>query len=129
MSTWKSFEEIEVWQLARQFCKDIYRIMQYDGLKNDYRLKDQINGSSGSIMDNIAEGFERNGNKEFVNFLSIAKGSAGESRSQLYRIFDRQYISQEELDDLIMKVKNISGKLQNQMSYLKKSEFKGTKFK
>jgi len=129
MSNWKSFEEIEVWQLARQFCKDIYRIMQYDGLKNDYRLKDQINGSSGSIMDNIAEGFERNGNKEFVNFLSIAKGSAGESRSQLYRIFDRQYISQEELDDLIMKVKNISGKLQNQMSYLKKSEFKGTKFK
>jgi four helix bundle protein len=129
MSTWKSFEDIEVWQLASEFCNDIYKIVQYDGLKNDYRLKDQINGSSGSIMDNIAEGFERNGNKEFVNFLSIAKGSAGEPRSQLYRIIDRKYISQEEFETLLIKVKNISGKLQNQMTYLKNSEFKGTKFK
>ena len=67
--------------------------MQYDGLRTDYRLKDQINGSSGSIMDNIAEGFNRGGNKEFINFLSYSKGSAGESLSQLYRIFDRNYIT------------------------------------
>jgi hypothetical protein len=66
MSTWKSFEEIEVWQLARQFCQDIFNIMQYDGLKTDFSLKDQINRSSGSIMDNIAEGFGRDGTKEFT---------------------------------------------------------------
>lgn len=68
MSTWKSFEDIEVWQLAREFNNDVFRIIQYKGLSTDYRLKDQINGSSGSIMDNIAEGFERGGNKEFINF-------------------------------------------------------------
>jgi four helix bundle protein len=129
MSTWKSFEDIEVWQSAREFCQDVYRIIQYDGLRTDYKLKEQINGSSGSIMDNIAEGFERNGNKEFINFLSIAKGSAGESRSQLHRIFDRKYINDQEYNDLTVKIKNISGKIQNQMTYLKKSEFKGTKFK
>jgi len=129
MSTWKSFEDIEVWQLAREFCQDIYRIIQYDGLKTDYKLKEQINGSSGSIMDNIAEGFERNGNKEFINFLSIAKGSAGESRSQLHRIFDRKYITDQEYNERLVKIKNISGKIQNQMTYLKNSEFKGTKYK
>ncbi len=129
MSTWKSFEDIEAWQLAREFCKDVYRIIQYEGIKNDYRLKDQINGSSGSVMDNIAEGYERNGNKEFVQFLSIAKASAGESRSQLYRIYDRHYISENEFNELKQKVLNISGKIQNLMTYLKKSGIKGPKYK
>jgi four helix bundle protein len=127
--TLKSFEEIEAWRLAREFCKDIYKIMQYEGLKTDYRLKDQINGSSGSIMDNISEGFERGGNKEFINFLSIAKGSAGESRSQLYRLLDRAYISEIEFNELHQKTMNISGKIQNLMTYLKNSDFKGPKFK
>ena len=129
MATWKSFEDIETWQLAREFCKDVYRIIQYEGIKNDYRLKDQINGSSGSIMDNIAEGYERNGNKEFVQFLSIAKASAGESRSQLYRIYDRNYISENEFNELKQKALNISGKTQNLMTYLKKSGIKGPKYK
>ena len=129
MSTWKSFEEIEVWQLAREFCKDVYRIIQHDGLSTDYRLKDQINGSSGSIMDNISEGFERGGNKEFIQFLSIAKGSAGESRSQLYRIYDREYISEKEFLDLKQKALNISGKINNLMKYLKNSGYKGIKYK
>lgn len=61
--TLKSFEDTEAWRLAREFCKDIYKIIQYEGLKTDYRLKDQINGSSGSIMDNISDGFERRGTK------------------------------------------------------------------
>jgi four helix bundle protein len=129
MSSWKSFTDIDVWNLSRDFCKDIYKIMQYDGLKTDYRLKDQINGSSGSIMDNIAEGFNRGGNKEFINFLSYSKGSAGESLSQLYRIFDRKYITESEFNELSEKAKVLVNKIGGIMAYLKKSNFKGHKFK
>ena len=129
MSSWKSFTDIDVWNLSRDFCKDIYKIMQYDGLKTDYRLKDQINGSSGSIMDNIAEGFDRGGNKEFINFLSYSKGSAAESLSQLYRIFDRNYITELEFKDLANKAIELVNKIGGLMAYLKKSDFKGQKFK
>ena len=129
MTTWKSFEDIEVWQLAREFCNDVYRIIQYNGLSTDYRLKDQINGSSGSIMDNIAEGFERDGTKEFIQFLSISKASSGESRSQLYRIYDRKYISETEFMELKQKTLNISGKISNLIKYLKQSGYRGTKYK
>ncbi len=129
MSAWKTFEDIEAWQLAREFCKDVYRLITETDLKNDFRLKDQINGSSGSIMDNIAEGFERGGNKEFIQFLSIAKASAGESRSQLYRIFDRNFISTQEFDQLKNKTLLISGKISKLMKYLKSSDLKGPKYK
>jgi len=129
LSTWKSFEEIEAWQLAREFSKDIYGLMENTSLKNDYKLKDQINGSSGSIMDNISEGFERNGNKEFIQFLFIAKASAGESRSQLYRIVDRNYISQEEFQVLREKVLLVSKKIQALINYLGNSDYKGPKYK
>ncbi len=129
MPTWKSFEEIEVWQLARQFCQDIFNIMQYDGLKSDFALKDQINRSSGSIMDNIAEGFGRTGTKEFINFLSIAKASSEESRSQLHRICDRKYISTEEYKTLCEKSTEITNKIGGLIAYLKRSNFRGTKFK
>ena len=129
MTTWKSFEDIEVWQLAREFCNDVHRIIQYNGLSTDYRLRDQINGSSGSIMDNIAEGFERDGTKEFIQFLSISKASSGESRSQLYRIYDRKYISETEFMELKQKTLNISGKISNLIKYLKQSGYRGTKYK
>ncbi len=129
MPTWKTFEDIDCWQLARSFCQDIFKILQYDGLKTDYALKDQINRSSGSIMDNIAEGFDRDGTKEFINFLSISKGSAGEARSQLHRIFDRCYISKEEHQVLCDKTYEIANKIGALIAYLKKSGYRGIKFK
>lgn len=87
------FEDLIIWQKARELCKDIHRITKYETFSHDYKFKNQINSSSGSVMDNIAEGFERNGNKEFIQFLYIAKGSCGEVRSQLWRAYDFEYIN------------------------------------
>lgn len=129
MSTWKSFEDIEVWQLAREYCKNLYAIMQYEGLKTDYALKDQLNRASGSIMDNISEGFGRGGTKEFINFLGIAKGSSEEVRSQIHRIYDRNYITLEEYTTLCDKSHEITNKLGGLIAYLKRSGYSGTKFK
>ncbi len=93
MATIEKFEDLEIWKEARLLSAEIILLSKNTELKTDYKLKNQIKGSSGSVMDNIAEGFERDGNIEFRQFLSVAKGSAGESRSQLYRVFDFKYIS------------------------------------
>src|SRR5690606_33995179 len=96
MATINRFEDLEIWQEARRLAKVIHKISIETDLKTDFRFKEQIKSSSGSVMDNIAEGFERDGNQEFRQFLSIAKGSAGETRSQLYRVFDCEYISEKD---------------------------------
>jgi four helix bundle protein len=123
------FEDLEIWQLARELCNDIYEIAQNSDLKTDYKLYNQIDGSSGSIMDNIAEGFERNGNKEFNQFLSISKGSCGETRSQLYRVLDRKYISLDKFELTKEKTIVLSKKISAFMTYLSKSDYKGSKYK
>jgi four helix bundle protein len=128
VATIKRFEDLEVWQLARTLCNEIHLIINSGDFSKDYKLRDQVNGSTGSIMDNIAEGFERDGRKEFIQFLSYAKGSAGEARSQLYRALDRNYISKEKFDDLYKEITTISKMLNGFMSYLRNSEVKGTKF-
>ena len=129
MATITRFEDLDIWKEARKLSKEIYLItLNNSDFKNDFRFRDQIRASSGSIMDNIAEGFERNGNLEFRQFLSIAKGSAGEVRSQLYRALDFNYITQEVFDVLKTDSENLSGKINNFITYLNKKEFKGTKF-
>jgi len=123
------FEDLEIWQDARELCK-VIRIYSFrEPFNRDYRFKDQINSSSGSIMDNIAEGFERDGKKEFIQFLSISKGSCGECRSQSYRAFDANYISQEELNDLLERTQRLGKKIGNFIHYLKASPLTGTKYK
>ena len=129
MATIRRFEDLEIWQLARKLAQQVIFISKNTDLKNDYRFKDQIKASSGSVMDNIAEGFERDGNLEFRQYLSIAKGSAGEVRSQSYRLFDSEYVSEEKLNDLIIECEHLSKKIANFISYLNKRDFKGTKFK
>lgn len=129
MSTVQRFEDLEIWQEARRLSKEIIVISNTTELNKDFKLKAQLKNSSGSVMDNIAEGFERNGNGEFRQFLSIAKGSAGEARSQLYRVFDNNYISEEKLTLLIREYEKLSIKIHNFITYLNKKDFKGTKFK
>lgn len=128
MATINRFEDLEIWQEARRLAKIINKIAKETDLKTDFRFKEQIKSSSGSVMDNIAEGFERDGNLEFRQFLSVAKGSAGETRSQLYRAFDYEYISEETLNELKNDYEKLSGKIKNFISYLNKKDFKGNKF-
>ncbi|MFZ1528512.1 MAG: four helix bundle protein [Ferruginibacter sp.] len=105
MATIEKFEEIISWQEARRLNQKIGNIIDSGRFEKNFRLIAQVDGSAGSIMDNIAEGFERSGNREFIQFLYIAKGSCGEFRSQLYKAFDRNYITQEEFDDFAIHAK------------------------
>src|ERR1700712_1378010 len=118
MATIKRFEDLDAWKLSKALCDKIGSIIDGGTLKHNYRLIGQIEGSSGSIMDNIAEGFERGSRAEFIVFLGYAKGSCGEVRSQLYRALDRAYITQIEFDDLKTDVMQISGLIQKFISYL-----------
>lgn len=128
MATINDFEDLEIWQLGREICQLVWNLFETTSLGKDYELRNQMNRSSGSIMDNISEGFERNGRREFINFLSYSKGSCGELRSQLYRAFDRNHISKEEFEQLKDKTIIESKKIGAFMSYLVKSDIKGSKF-
>ncbi|MDR0413788.1 MAG: four helix bundle protein [Prevotellaceae bacterium] len=128
MATIKRFEDLVIWQKARMLCRDIFQITNREIFARDFRFKDQIRASSGSIMDNIAEGFEQSGNKEFVQFLHISKGSCGETRSQLYRALDYTYISQEEFELLKNKTIEMAQEIANFIKYLQLSDTKGSKY-
>jgi len=128
MATINNFEELDIWQLSREICQDVWDLFEKTTLGKDFELRNQMNRSSGSVMDNIAEGFERNGRREFINFLSYSKGSCGELRSQLYRALDRNHISKEEFEFLKNKTITESKKIGAFMSYLVKSDNKGSKF-
>ena len=128
MATVKRFEDLEVWKDARELCQMVFKLISKPEFSKDRALKSQANRSSGSIMDNIAEGFDRGENKEFIHFLSISRASCGELRSQLYRAFDRNYITKSEFETAVEKSKGISGRLTNFIKYLKQTDNKGLKF-
>jgi four helix bundle protein len=128
MSAIQKFEDLKVWQKARETNLQIYKLSNKGSFTKDFGLRDQIRRASVSILSNIAEGFERNGNKEFNQFLSIAKASAGEVRSQLYIAKDLEYISNDEFTEVVNKLIETSKMISGLMSYLKTTEIKGSKF-
>ncbi len=128
MAKTEKFEDLEIWNKSREICIDIETLFETTNLGKRFSMKDQMDRSSGSIMDNIAEGFERNGNREFVNFLSFSKGSCGELKSQLYRALDKNLISQSEFDNLSVKIELVKNKIGAFMKYLNSTEIKGLKF-
>ena len=119
------FEDSQTWQSARQLFIKICSFTSTGEFAKDFRFRSQIEAASGSIMDNIAEGFERGGNRELIQFLIYSKGSAGEVRSQIHRAADRNHISQEAKTELINDVLAISRMLQKWINYLKASNKKG----
>jgi four helix bundle protein len=129
MSTFQSFEEIEAWQKARGLTREIYEISNQGLFSKDFGLRDQIRRASVSIMANIAEGFERSGTGEFVQFLAIAKGSAGEVKTHLYVAFDQGYISKETFERLFVLSAETGRLIGGLMNYLRKSQLKGSKYK
>ena len=124
MATITKFEDLEIWKLAREQAKEIYRLTKEGDFAKDFDLKNQINASAGSAMDNIAEGFERFTNKEFAQFLVISKGSNGEVRSQLYRAFDRNHISEETLKNRLEFSVMLGNKIKSFLDYLQSSKYK-----
>ena len=128
MATIKRFEDIEIWQIARKFDSDLFKIVESSKISRDFKLRDQMLGASGSIMDNIAEGFGRSGNREFGQFLYISKGSCIELMSQCYRAFDRNYINEEVLESCLTRLKEINNKIGSFAKYLSQSEIKGIKY-
>ena len=128
MATIARFEELEIWQLAVEQEKVIFVLTLQGSFARDFSLIDQIRRSSGSVMDNIAEGFDRGGRLEFKNFLSYSKGSNGEVRSQIYRAKNRGYITSEIFEERISQNEEIAVKTTKLIQYLKLTDKKGTKF-
>jgi four helix bundle protein len=125
----KHFEELEVWQRAREMAREVYSCGGNGGFGRDFGLKDQIRRAAVSVVSNIAEGFERGGDREFHQFLAQAKGSCGEVRAQLYIALDQGYLAQDQFDRLSDRALQISRMLAGLMNYLKASDLKGSKFK
>ena len=128
MATFHRFEDLEIWQVSRKLSLKIFKLTETGAASRDFKFRDQIRNSAGSVMDNIAEGFERSSQFEFVNFLGISKGSSGEVRSQLYRGMDQNYFTSD-CNELIKEYDELASKIAGFMKYLNQSEIKGQKFK
>ena len=129
MATIQKFEDLEIWKKSRILSDKVYPLTFIDPIASDHRMKDQMRGSVGSIMDNIAEGFERGSKFEFINSLTIAKGEIGELKSQLYRRLDNKYITQKLFTELYNLADELTKMITSFISYLNKSNIRGQKFK
>lgn len=116
--TIKRFEDIESWQLARELTRMVYQLTENEKIGRDFGLKDQITRAAGSVMHNIAEGFDAGTNPEFIRFLRFAKRSATEVQSQLYIALDRAYISQDQFDETYEQARLTRAKVGAFINYL-----------
>jgi len=129
MATIKKFEDIEAWQKGRQLKLEVYRFSKRGDFIKDFALREQIRRAAISVTANIAEGFERDGNREFIQFLSNSKGSCGEVQDHLYTALDEQYITKDEFERLYAQAAQVGGLIGEFMNYLKRSELRGNKFR
>lgn len=129
MATFQRIEDIEAWQKARGLTNDVYRLTLAGEFARDFPLRDQIRRACISVMSNIAEGFERNGRGEFLQFLSVAKGSVGEVKAQLYIAFDQGYVDKEIFEGLIAVCNQVGRMIVGLMEYLRQSKIKGAKYR
>src|SRR5262245_31935445 len=129
MPTVNRFEDLEIWRLARELYRKISKVAQVLRGAKEFRFAEQIKLAARSIMDNIAEGFERNSRLEFLNSLSISKGECGELKSQLFRALDNQYIDEKWFEDLYHSTEKKSRKIASFVKYLNGCQIKGLKFK
>ncbi|MDE3250923.1 MAG: four helix bundle protein, partial [Bacteroidota bacterium] len=125
--TIRSFEDMESWKKARRLSKALGEMIINGRFGRSFRLINQMEGSVGSIMDNISEGFERGTRAEFIQFLGYAKGSCGELRSQLYRAYDWRLLDEDEFVKLKTEVILISAMLQSLITYLQQTNVSGTR--
>jgi four helix bundle protein len=124
----RNSEDLEIWKDARALTREIYQLTRDSKFSKDFVLRDQIRRAVVSIMSNIAEGFERGGNQEFIQFLYVAKASCGEVRSQLYVALDQSYVSPKDCDDANKSFRRLSIMISNLIDYLKRSGLKGSKY-
>jgi four helix bundle protein len=129
MSKIQKFEDVLAWQKARELTREIYTHAKAGLFAKDFGLRDQIQRAAVSIMGNVAEGFDRGGDKEFIQFLSISKGSCGEVKSHLYVALDQQYVNSTQFDRLYKSADEVGRLLAGFMAYLKQSDLRGRKFK
>ncbi len=129
MARIEKFEDIESWKIAREITKLVYEVSSIGNFSRDFALVNQIRRASISILSNIAEGFERSGNKEFLQFLAIAKDSCGEVRAQLYVALDQNYIDKKQFEEISSKLLETNRMISGLMKYLQQSDLRGSKFK
>jgi four helix bundle protein len=129
MNRIEKFEDIIAWQKARLLTKEIYKCTLAGAFAKDFGLRDQIQRASVSTMANVAEGFERGGDKEFTQFLSTSKGSCGEVKSHLYVALDQGYLTPLSFDQLYGQASEVSRLLSGFMTYLRESNLRGRKYR
>jgi four helix bundle protein len=128
MATITRFEDVEAWQLGRELKRQVYACSKIGEFAKDFALKDQIRRAAISVTANIAEGFEREGNREFLQFLSTSKGSSGEIQDHLYTALDEAYLTQHQFENLYGKAAEVGRKIGAFMKYLQQTPIRGRKF-